>query len=84
MQGAHGVNRVAGSCVKGRTCFNKEFDMPRQKASDNLPTPQPTGSWVAGAIIGGAILTMATSAVVLGAGAAIQGATLNGGRRLPR
>jgi hypothetical protein len=58
--------------------------MPRQKASDNFPTPRPTGSWVAGAIIGGAILAMATSAVALGAGAAIQDATLSGGRRPPR
>ncbi|WP_158258456.1 hypothetical protein [Rhodopila globiformis] len=55
--------------------------MPRQKASDNFPPPRPPGSWLAGALIGSAILTMATSAVMLGAGAAIQDATLHGGRR---
>jgi hypothetical protein len=58
--------------------------MPRQKASDNFPPPRPDGSWLAGALIGSAILTMATSAVMLGVGAAIQGATWQGGRHPPR
>jgi hypothetical protein len=62
--------------------------MPRQKASDNSPPSGPSGSWLAGALIGSAILTMATSAAMLGAGAAIQGATQGtmwqGGRRPPR
>jgi hypothetical protein len=58
--------------------------MPRQKASDNFPLPLPIGSWLAGALIGSAILTMATSAVMLGAGAAIQDVTLRGGRRPSR
>jgi hypothetical protein len=59
--------------------------MSRLKNSGSFPPPRPPGSWppgswLAGALIGGAILTMATSAVVLGAGAAIQQATL---RRRP-
>jgi len=58
--------------------------MPRQKASDNFPPPGPFGSWLAGALIGSAILTMATSAMMLGAGAAIQGTTVQDGRRPPR
>jgi hypothetical protein len=58
--------------------------MLRQKANDNLPPPRPGGSWLAGALIGGAILSMATSAVMLGVGAAIQDATWQGGRRPPR
>lgn len=53
--------------------------MPRQKSSPGFPAPLPPGSWLAGAFIGGAIMTMATSAVLLGASAAIQNATL--GRR---
>jgi hypothetical protein len=58
--------------------------MPRQKASDNFPSPRLPGSWLAGALIGSAILTMATSALMLGAGAAIQDAALLGGRCPPR
>ena len=53
--------------------------MSKLKVSESVPTPQPIGSWLAGALIGGTIITMATSALLLGAGAAIQGATL--GRR---
>jgi hypothetical protein len=58
--------------------------MPRQKANDNIPPSRPGGSWLAGALIGGAILTMATSAAMLGFGAAIQDATWQGRRRPPR
>ena len=58
--------------------------MLRQKASDNLPPPPMPGCWLAGALIGSAILTMVTGAVMLGVGAALQDATLPGARRPPR
>ena len=57
--------------------------MPRQKNTGNVPMPHPTGSWIAGAIIGGTILTIATGAVMLGVGVAIQDATLKRGRPRP-
>jgi len=50
--------------------------MQRLKNTGNQPAPRPSGSWLAGMIIGTAIMTMATQAMVLGAGAAIQDATL--------
>jgi hypothetical protein len=50
--------------------------MQRLKASPGFPAPQTPGQWLAGVLIGSAIMTMATSAVMFGAGAAIQGATL--------
>jgi len=53
--------------------------MRRLKVSGSAPTPQSVGSWLAGALIGGTIITIATSALLLGAGAAIQDVTL--GRR---
>ena len=53
--------------------------MQRLKNTANPPPPGPGGSWLAGAIIGTAIMTMATQAMVLGAGAAIKAATLKGG-----
>jgi hypothetical protein len=54
--------------------------MQRLKASPGFPAPPPPGLWLAGVLIGSAVMTMATSAVMLGAGAAIQNATL---RRRP-
>jgi hypothetical protein len=53
--------------------------MSRLKTSTGYPAPSPAGSWLAGVLIGSAIMTMATSAVLLGASAAIQTAAL--GRR---
>jgi hypothetical protein len=53
--------------------------MQRLRNTANPPPPGPGGSWLAGAIIGTAIMTMATHAIVLGAGAAIKSATLKGG-----
>nr|WP_294507806.1 hypothetical protein [uncultured Rhodopila sp.] len=53
--------------------------MPRLKTSPGFPAPPPPGSWLAGVLIGSAIMTIATSAVLLGASAAIQNATF--GRR---
>jgi hypothetical protein len=52
--------------------------MQRQKNSAPRPTPGVAGSWMAGALIGAAIMTMATHAMVLGAGFAIKDATLKG------
>ena len=52
--------------------------MQRHKTTSN-PPPRPGGSWLAGMMIGTAIMTMATQAIVLGAGAAMTDATLKGG-----
>jgi hypothetical protein len=51
-------------------------DMQRLRNTGNPPTPRQGGSWWVGMVIGTAIMTMATQAIVLGAGAAIQDATL--------
>ena len=53
--------------------------MPRLKSSPGFPAPPAPGSWLAGAFIGSAIMTIATSAVLLGASAAIRDAAF--GRR---
>ena len=56
--------------------------MQRLRAPGGPPVPKggpgPAGSWLAGMMIGSAILTMATQAMLLGAGAAIRDATLKG------
>lgn len=52
--------------------------MARFKMTDSRPPPGPSGSWLAGMFIGSTILTIATQAMMLGAGAAIQDATLKG------
>jgi hypothetical protein len=52
--------------------------MQRHKETGGRPTPRPAGNWLAGAMIGAAIITMATQAMVLGVGAAIRDATLKG------
>jgi hypothetical protein len=54
----------------------RKTDMQRQKDTGGQPTPPPVGNWLAGAMIGAAIMTMATQAMMLGAGAAINNATL--------
>ena len=53
-------------------------DAAIQKHRPPLP-PRPGASWLAGMLIGTAIVTMATQAMVLGAGVAIKDATLRGG-----
>ena len=53
--------------------------MQRLKASPGFPAPRLPGDWLAGILIGSAIMTVATGAMMLGAGAAIQNAAL--GRR---
>ncbi len=50
--------------------------MHRFKTTSNHPLPRPGGSWLAGMMIGTVIMTMATQAIVLGAGAALQNGTL--------
>jgi hypothetical protein len=52
--------------------------MQRLRTTANPPPPGFAGSWLAGAIIGTAIMTMATQAMALGAGAAIKAATWKG------
>jgi hypothetical protein len=53
-------------------------EMQRLKNTGKPPPPPPGGSWLAGMMIGAAIMTIATQAMVLGAGAAIQNATFKG------
>jgi hypothetical protein len=53
--------------------------MQRLKNTGNPPPRGPGGSWLAGLMIGAAIMTLATQAMVLGAGAAaINNATSKG------
>jgi hypothetical protein len=56
----------------------RKTDMQRHKDTGGRPAPRPVGNWLAGAMIGAAIVTMATQAMMLGAGAAIRDATLKG------
>ncbi len=53
-------------------------DMQRLKNSGPSPPPRPGGSWLAGMVIGGAIMAIATQAMVFGASVAITDATLKG------
>lgn len=53
--------------------------MQRFKNTGTPPPSRPGGSWIAGMMIGTAIMTIATQAMVLGAGAAIQDATTKRG-----
>jgi hypothetical protein len=53
--------------------------MQRMKNTGSPPAPRPVGSWLAGMVIGSAIMTMATQAIVLGASKAINDATLKRG-----
>jgi hypothetical protein len=55
-----------------------KFIMTRLKNTGGTPAPRPVGDWFMGMMIGAAIMTMATQAIVLGAGAAIQETTLKG------
>jgi hypothetical protein len=45
--------------------------MQRLKVTEGPSRPRPGGNWLAGVVIGSAIMTMATQAILLGAGAAI-------------
>lgn len=56
--------------------------MRRLRSSGSSPTPRPGVSWFAGVLIGSAIVTMATGAVMLGVGTAVQ-AAVSGTRRTP-
>lgn len=53
--------------------------MQRAKSSDTGRPPRPAGSWLAGMMIGSAIMTLATGAAVVGAGLAIRDAGMKGG-----
>jgi hypothetical protein len=47
-------------------------NMQRLKTTATTPAPCPTGNWLAGMVIGSAIVTIATQAILWGAGAAIN------------
>jgi len=53
--------------------------MERLKNTGTQPPSRPGASWLAGMVIGSAIMTMATQAMMWGAGAAIKDATLKRG-----
>jgi hypothetical protein len=53
--------------------------MQRLKVTEGRPPPHPGGNWLAGMLIGSAIMTMATQAMLLGAGAAIQNVAIKRG-----
>jgi hypothetical protein len=55
------------------------MEMERRKDTGPSLPPRPNGSWLAGMVIGTAIVTMATQAMLLGAGSAIGTATLKRG-----
>jgi hypothetical protein len=61
-----------------RTTANDQgnSDMQRLKSTGTSTPPRPVGSWLAGVMIGSAIMTMATQVMILGAGAAITDAML--------
>jgi hypothetical protein len=50
--------------------------MQRLKSTGTSTPPRPVGCWLAGVMIGSAIMTMATQAMILGTGTAIADATL--------
>ena len=54
--------------------------MQRLRNTGNSQPPRPggSGSWLAGMMIGTAIVTMATQAMALGVGAAIQNVAFKG------
>ncbi|HYZ23359.1 MAG TPA: hypothetical protein VE690_14505 [Rhodopila sp.] len=49
--------------------------MQRMKTTP-MPPPRPAGSLLAGAMIGSTIMAMAAQAMLVGAGAALQGASV--------
>jgi hypothetical protein len=53
--------------------------MQRMKVGDGAPPQRPGGNWLAGMVIGSAIMTLATQAILLGTSAAIRDSTLKGG-----
>jgi hypothetical protein len=53
--------------------------MQRMKVAEGVPPQRPGGNWVAGILIGSAIMTMVTQAVLIGTVAAIRDSTLKGG-----
>jgi hypothetical protein len=53
--------------------------MQRLKATESGPTPRPQGNWLAGMVIGSAIMGMATQAMLFGATAALKNVTLKDG-----
>jgi hypothetical protein len=52
--------------------------MQRLRTTASRPTPRPGANWLAGVMIGSAIMTLATQAALLGAGIAIKDVTLKG------
>jgi hypothetical protein len=54
--------------------------MMRRSKEGGDPPRRPEPSWLAGAMIGLTITTLATGAIMLGAGLAVGAATTRGGR----
>ncbi len=53
--------------------------MKRSKNTDSGRPPKPVGSWLAGMVIGTAIMSMATGAAMLGVSLAIRDSSVKGG-----
>ncbi len=53
--------------------------MQRLKTPEPGPPPRHGGNWLAGVMIGSAIMTMATQAMLVGAATALNSVTLKGG-----
>lgn len=52
--------------------------MQRLKVSEPVPPPRPSGNWLAGMMIGSAMMAMAAQAMMLGTTAAIRDSALKG------
>jgi hypothetical protein len=59
-----------------RMMTRRKSKMQRLKNTENVPSSRPVPHWLAGMMIGSIVVTMATHAMLLGAGAAISGSTL--------
>jgi hypothetical protein len=70
---------LAQFAVNGHLYVQEVSDMQRMKVGDGAPPQRPAGNWLAGMVIGSAIMTMATQAVLIGTAAAIRDSTLKGG-----
>jgi hypothetical protein len=70
---------LAQLAVNSHVNVQEVSDMQRMKVGEGSPPQRPGGIWLAGMVIGSAIMTMATQAMLIGTTAAIRDSTLRGG-----
>jgi hypothetical protein len=70
---------LAQFAVNSHVNVQEVSDMQRMKVGEGSPPQRPGGNWLAGMVIGSAIMTMATQAMLIGTTAAIRDSTLKGG-----